>query len=210
MLTLSRTIPFGTGFLTHLSRTSCSSTCGRLSGRCFIVLLKSACSRSSLLAPASYSEFRWWVKPRCLWPRSGRHAGPRDQDRCDRPAAMLGGPHNSFCKQMGIYQLDHRLPSGLCNPIIGFRFKQVIKTAARASAGALDQSVPEPCFKGRPYECKECSSLAHVTLSAFACTIRHSTGPLTLSEPTCMQGDRFGCQSMWSSTIIAGGALSTS
>lgn len=80
----------------------------------------------------SYSEFRWWVKPRCLCLRSGRHAGPRHQDLCDRPADLLGGPHNSFCKQMGIYQLDHRLLSGLFNPIIGFRFKQVIKTAARA------------------------------------------------------------------------------
>lgn len=39
---------------------------------------------------------------------------------------MLWGPHNSFCKQMGIYQLDHRDFSGLFNLIIGFRFKQTI------------------------------------------------------------------------------------
>lgn len=48
---------------------------------------------------------------------------------CDRWADMLGGPHNSLCEQTG----DFKWLAGLCNPIIGFRFKQVIKPAARSS-----------------------------------------------------------------------------
>lgn len=109
---------------------------------------------------------------------------------------------------MGIYQLDHRLRSGLSNPIIGFRFKQVIKTAARAFFQQTGSSWSELSFKWRPYECKECSILARVTLSVFACTIRHSTRPLTLSKHTCTEGDRFGCQSMLDASIIAGSANS--
>lgn len=135
-LTLSKMIHLGKEFLTDLSHNSCLLLCECLSGSSAVVLSKLA-KISRVSAPlCSFSlDFvtgLWSSGPCSLRLCTGHHAGPRALGLCDRLADMLGGPHNSFCKQMGIYQVDNRLRSGLFNPIIGFRFKQVIKTAARA------------------------------------------------------------------------------
>lgn len=137
ILTLSRMIHLGKGFLTHLSRNSCSSMFWPPVRTLFYCSIKACVSelisaRSPWISSQLFSaQVAGKAAPPLpvLWPS---HAGPRDQELCDRAADMLGGPHNSFCKQMGIYQVDHRLLSGLFNLIIGFRFKQVIKTALRA------------------------------------------------------------------------------
>lgn len=133
VLTLSRMIHLGKGFLTHLSRNSCSSMFWPPVKTLFYCSIKACVSALISARPPWISSQLFSVQVAgkavpplpVLWPS---HAGPGDQDLCDRAADMLGGPHNSFCKQMGIYQLDHRLLSGLFNLIIGFRFK----TAARA------------------------------------------------------------------------------
>lgn len=79
---------------------------------------------------------------------------------CDCWADMLWGPHNRFCKQMGVYQLDHRVFSGIFNQIIGFRFKQAITAVVWTFFSLILKPLTrtlfkDELFKNRGRECKE-------------------------------------------------------